>query len=69
MHVYIFDTGQSIKQEILDTCNRLGATYEGMNGNMYALDFAPEMDIDPAIEYLESLQEREMATWRLNDHE
>ena len=36
---------------------------------MYALDFAPEIDITPAIEYLESLQNRELMTWRLNEYE
>ena len=68
IHFYVFDTGQSSKQEILDTCNQLGATYEGMDDRMYALDFAPEIDIAPAIEYLESLQDRELMTWRLNDY-
>ena len=69
IHVYVFDAGQSSKQDILNTCNQLGATYEGMDNRMYALDFAPEIDIAPQIEYLESLQNRELITWRLNEYE
>jgi Domain of unknown function (DUF4265) len=69
IHVYVFDAGQSSKQEILDSCNRLGATYEGMDDRMYALDVTPEIDFAPAIEYLESLQDRELMTWRLNEYE
>jgi Domain of unknown function (DUF4265) len=69
IHVYVFHAGQSNRQEILDRCNQLGATYEGMDDRMYALDFAPEIDIAPAIEYLESLQGREWAAWRLNEYE
>jgi hypothetical protein len=69
MHVYVFDAGQNSKQEILNTCNQLGATYEGMDDRMYALDFAPEIDIAPAIEYLESLRDRELTAWRLNEYQ
>jgi hypothetical protein len=69
IHVYVFEAGQSSKQEILDKCIQHGATWEGMNDKMYALDFAPEIDIAPTIEYLESLQERELMTWRLNEYE
>ena len=69
IHVYVFEAGQVNKQEFLEMCNQLGATYEGMDDKMYALDFEPEIDIAPAIEYLESLQNRELITWRLNDYE
>jgi hypothetical protein len=69
IHFYVFDAGQSSKKKILETCNQFGATYEGMDDRMYALDFAPEIDIAPAIKYLESLQDRESMTWRLNEYE
>jgi hypothetical protein len=69
IHFYVFDAGLGSKEEILDKCNQLGATYEGMDDRMYALDFPPEIDISPAIEYLESLQDRELMTWRLNEYE
>jgi hypothetical protein len=34
-----------------------------------SLDFPPDIDIDPAIEYLESLQEASVADWRMNEFE
>ena len=69
IHVYIFDDGQGKKDEILQRCNELGSTWEGMDNRMYALDFPPEIDVDPAIEYLESLREAGVATWRINEYE
>jgi hypothetical protein len=69
IHVYIFDGGQTKKDEILRRCNGLGCTWEGMDNRMHALDFPPETDIQPAIEYLESLQKASMADWRLNEYE
>jgi hypothetical protein len=69
IHVYIFDEGQTRKEEILQRCNDLGCTWEGMDNRMYALDFPPQIDVDPAIEYLESLREPGVATWRMNEYE
>jgi hypothetical protein len=48
-------------------CDQLGATHEGMNDRVFALDFAPEIDIAPAVQYLQSMQERELADWRINE--
>jgi hypothetical protein len=69
IHVYILDAGRSRMQEILDNCNRLGSTYEGMDDRMYALDFKPGIDLTPTIEYLESLKAQDVADWRINEHE
>jgi len=69
VHLYILDAGKSRKQEILDDCNRLGSTYENMDDRMYALDFAPGIDLAPAIEYLESLDTDNIVGWRINDYE
>ena len=69
IHIYILDDGQTGRDEILNRCNELGCTWEGMDNRVYALDFAPEIDINPAIEYLESLQETGVANWRINDWE
>lgn len=69
MHVYMLNDEQTRKDEILQRCNELGCTWEGMDSRIYALDFPPEVDIDPAIEYLESLQEASVATWRMNEYE
>jgi hypothetical protein len=69
MHVYILNDGQCRRDEILQRCNELGCTWEGMDNRMFALDFPPEVDVDPAIEYLQSLQEESVADWRMNDYE
>ncbi len=69
IHVYILGAGGRRTQEVLDNCNRLGSTYEGMNDRMYALDFKPGVDVTPTIEYLESLKALDVADWRINEHE
>ena len=69
IHVYLLDAGQNRKDEILQRCNELGCTWEGMDNSMYALDFPPGIDIDPAIEYLQSLQKTDVADWRINEYE
>lgn len=69
IHLYIFSEGESRNEDILERCNELGCTWEGMDDRMLALDFPPEVDISPAIQYLESLQESSAATWRINDDE
>lgn len=67
IHLFMSDAGKSSSQEILDMCDQLGATYEGMNDRVFALDFAPEIEIAPAIQYLQSMKEREWADWRINE--
>ena len=69
IHLYILNNGQSRSDEILKRCNELGCTFEGMDKRMYALDFPPDIEINPAIEYFESLQEVSAAEWRINEHE
>jgi hypothetical protein len=67
IHVYIFSDRQ--KDDILQRCNELGCTWEGMDKAMFALDFPPEINIVPAIQYLESLQSASVVTWRMNEYE
>ncbi|HEU5458159.1 MAG TPA: DUF4265 domain-containing protein [Terracidiphilus sp.] len=69
VHIYILDHGQPQKDEILKKCNDLGSTWEGMDDRMYALDFPPEINLDLAVEYLESLVAAGAASWRINDYE
>ncbi len=69
VHIYILDHGRSRTNEILQRCNDLGSTYEGMDDRMYALDFSPELDIDPAIKYFESLLASNLAEWRINEYD
>lgn len=69
IHVYILDDGEKKKDEILQRCNELVCTWEGMDNRMYALDFPPDIGIDPAVEYLESLGDASMAAWRMNEYE
>jgi hypothetical protein len=37
-----------------------------MNNNLYALDFPPAVEIEPAIEYFESLKREDLLEWRVN---
>jgi hypothetical protein len=67
IHIFILDAGTNRKQEVLDNCSRLGSTYEQMDDRFYALDFPPEVDTNPAIEYLEDLKARDVADWRINE--
>ena len=69
VHIYVLEAGQAQKQEILDACNRLGATYENMNDKMFALDFPPEIRIEAAIDYLVKLKDEDLLDWRINDFE
>jgi hypothetical protein len=69
IHMYILDAGVQERERILKECNRLGSTYEGMNNRMYALDFPPGVAIEPVIEYLQQLQGRGLADWRINDYD
>ena len=69
IHIVVRDAGMSRKQEILDNCTRLGSTYENMDDVVYALDFAPGIDTDPTIEYLEDLKIQGVADWRINQYE
>lgn len=67
IHLFILESAESRKQEILDECNRLGSTYENADGHMYALDFEPKVDIEPTIKYLKKLKAKKVADWRVND--
>ena len=69
IHLYVLDEGKTRTQEILDRCNQLGSTYEGMDSKFYALDFPPGVDTDPAAEYLERLKDIGVIDWRINEYE
>ncbi|MGH9643528.1 MAG: DUF4265 domain-containing protein [Terriglobales bacterium] len=69
IHMYVLDAGRHEREHILTECIRLGSTYESMDDRMYALDFPPGIDISPAIGYLQSLQSRGLADWRINDYD
>jgi len=53
IHIYFSNTDEQERQNILENCNALGSTYEGRNNNLYALDFLPAVEIEPAIEYFD----------------
>ncbi len=69
IHIFILEAGKSRKQEVLDNCNRLGSTYENMDDRVYALDFAPGVDVNRSIAYLENLQAQGIVDWRINEYE
>ena len=39
-------------QSILDGLNAIGATYEGMNPSYLSVDLAPDVPLEPIVEYL-----------------
>lgn len=45
-----------------------GASYEHAAGKIYALDFQPNIDLDPAIRYLEGLQEQGLLVYRISEY-
>jgi hypothetical protein len=68
IHLYVLDLGLKELKHILEQCSLLGCTYEGADSKMYALDFPPGVEVEPAIEYFESLEAGELASWRINDY-
>jgi hypothetical protein len=66
--VFILEPGRGKQQEFLDEFKKLGASYENKDNSMYALDFEPGVDIQPAVSYLESLKAKGVADYRVNEH-
>jgi len=64
VQIVILEDGKSRKDEFLAELNRLGATYEGAHNTMFALDFAPGMDWDPALNYLKELLHQDLVDHR-----
>jgi hypothetical protein len=52
------------RDEILSHLKELGATYEGAHSVLFALDFAPDVPWDLAVEYLTKLSEEELLEYR-----
>jgi hypothetical protein len=55
VQVVILKDGRPRKEEILAEFKRFGATYECAHDTMYALDFPPGVDWNPALDYLKEL--------------
>jgi hypothetical protein len=68
MHVYILEEGQERRHEFLTKLNELGATYENANDKMYALDFEPDVNVQPVLAYLEPLKSKGLLDYRINDN-
>jgi hypothetical protein len=69
IHIVVLKEGKSRTEEVLNRCNRLGSTYENMDGVLYALDFGPGVDTNPVIEYLDGLEAAGIIEWRMNEYE
>jgi Domain of unknown function (DUF4265) len=52
VHLFFFEEGLPRKDEVLGHVTKLGATYEGRDGAMYAVDLKPEVDFDAVADYL-----------------
>jgi len=68
IHVYFLAAGQKRRREFLDRFNQLGASYENQNDKMYALDFEPGVNIEPALSCLEQLKAEGLLDYRTNEH-
>jgi Domain of unknown function (DUF4265) len=64
IQVILFKEAQPRKDEILSELKKLGATFENANGSLFALDFAPGVDWGPALEYLRTLLDQDLADHR-----
>lgn len=65
----VSEDGQARKDEFIAELKRLGASYEHAEGRIYALDFQPGVDIDPALRYLEDLLEQGLLEYRLSEYD
>jgi hypothetical protein len=52
VQIVVLEDGKSRKDEFLKELSELGATYEGAHSTLFALDFAPGVDWEPALNYL-----------------
>jgi hypothetical protein len=66
VQIVILEDGKSRKDEFLVELKRLGASYENADGTLFALDFSPDVDWDPALSYLKGLLEQDLADYRLS---
>jgi hypothetical protein len=64
IQVVLMKSGQARMDEILSRLKELGATYEGAHGVLFALDFAPDVTWDRAVEYLNQLTDEELLEYR-----
>jgi hypothetical protein len=55
IQVVLLKSGQARMDEILTRLKELGATYERAHSVLIALDFAPDVSWEPAMEYLDKL--------------
>jgi hypothetical protein len=53
----VVDKGK--KDGILAELNAMGATYEGADGSLYAVDLKPEINFDEVADYLETFEEKD----------
>jgi Domain of unknown function (DUF4265) len=64
IQVILLENGQTVRDEILARLNELGGTYEGAHSKLFAIDFAPGVDWEPAKSYLEQLLAEDKAEYR-----
>jgi hypothetical protein len=68
MHIYLHEKGREKQQEFLAKFKELGATYENADSKMYALDFQPNVDVQPVLAYLEQLKTKGLLDYRINEN-
>jgi len=50
--MFVLPDGKAHQDEVLARVKVLGATYEGADATLYAIDLAPEVDFDVIADYL-----------------
>jgi tricorn protease-like protein len=67
MHVYFSEEGREKRAEFLARFKELGAGYENNADTLYALDCPSEVDVQPILSYLESLETEGMLEYRVSE--
>ncbi|HEY0306799.1 MAG TPA: DUF4265 domain-containing protein [Acidobacteriaceae bacterium] len=64
IHIYFLEDGLIQSDDILKGVNTLGATWEGMDKRLYAVDLAPTVEFDTIADYLEEFQKKNLIELR-----
>jgi hypothetical protein len=58
IHIIFFAMGMEMKDKVLGQVNTLGGTYEGSDGELFAIDLEPDINFDAVADYLLECEEK-----------
>jgi hypothetical protein len=64
IHIVLLPAGEEQRDVVLQRMRELGATWEGANSKLFAIDFAPEVDWDPSKAFLQECMDKEWLEFR-----